>query len=240
MNWPDERMLAFDLETTSTDPFTAAPVSFAMVAVEGGKVGKGRVGLVKPGIPIPPGASDVHGITDEMVAARGGDLDKTINGIYDHLIDVQNMGIPVVGSNLRYDLTVVDTHLRRIHRHGLRELGWEGHCLDALVLDRYVDKYRTGKRNLAALCHHYRINFDTAHNAADDAVAAVNIVRAIAAAKIDVRESSLEALQIIQRDAYHEFIAHLRDYNAEKGRDPIGDEQFGWPLPGELPEGEEL
>jgi DNA polymerase-3 subunit epsilon len=239
MSWADGRILGLDLETTGADPLTAIPVSFALIAFEGGVTGKARVGLVNPGVPIPPEATQVHGITDEMVAVRGGDLDKTIKGIFDYLIDVENMGVPLGGANIRFDLTVMDTHLRRIHRHGLRELGWQGHCLDALVLDRHVDRYRSGSRKLAALCHHYRINYEQAHNATDDVIAAVGVVRAIAAAHLDIREASLEALQITQCDAYHEFISHLREYNAEKGRDPIGDEQFGWPLPGELPEGEE-
>lgn len=238
MTWADERMLAFDLETTGTDPLTAVPVSFALVAIEAGKVGKGRTGLVNPRIPIPEEATAVNGITNEMTNKRGGDLDRTVNGIYDYLIDVQKMGIPVVGSNLRYDLTVVDSHLRRIHRHGLRELGWEGHCLDALVLDRHVDRYRKGKRALPALCHHYRVNYGDAHDASEDAVAAANVVRAISAAHLNVREMSLEALQIIQRDAYHEFISHLSEYRVEKGEEPIDQEQYGWPLPGELPEEE--
>jgi DNA polymerase-3 subunit epsilon len=64
-----ERPIVFyDLETTGVDTKTDRIVSMCFVKVlpDGKKETKTR--LVNPTIPIPKGASEVHGITDEMVA----------------------------------------------------------------------------------------------------------------------------------------------------------------------------
>ena len=228
-------MLGFDLETTGTDPQEALPVSFAMVGFEQGRAVKSRVGLVNPGKPIPPEATGVHGITDRMAAERGGDLERSVMGIWGYLMDVEKMGAPVVGMNLRYDLTIVDTLLRRFTKHGLRELGWQGLCVDALVLDRHLDRYRRGRRKLAALCHEYQIAYEDAHNARADVVAAVDVVRAIAARHAEVRESSLQQLHLLQVLAYDEWAVEFSKYRVEHGEAPLDDAEYGWPLPGERP-----
>ena len=236
MTWADGKMLGFDLETTAADPTQALPVSFALVAFDFGQIGKARMGLVNPGVPIPPESTGIHGITDEMVHERGGDLEKSINGIWSYLMDVEQMGIPLVGCNIRYDLTVIDTQLRRFTRHGLRELGWGGLCLDALVLDRYVDRYRTGKRTLAALCHNYQVSFGAAHEATTDVVASVEVVRAIAARSRDLRETPLEMVQLLQQETYHDWATTFSEYRVQRGEEPLGENDYGWPLPGEIPE----
>lgn len=57
----------FDLETTGTDVEKDFIVSINIIKImPGGEVEK-KGALLNPGIPIPEGASSVHGITDEMV-----------------------------------------------------------------------------------------------------------------------------------------------------------------------------
>jgi DNA polymerase-3 subunit epsilon len=63
-----KKPLAFiDLETTGVNPGTDRIVEIAIVKIltDGTKSVKRK--LINPGMPIPKGASDVHGITDEMV-----------------------------------------------------------------------------------------------------------------------------------------------------------------------------
>ena len=60
--------IAFDLETTGIQPKTDAIVEIGAVRFEGSEpVGRFST-LINPGRPIPPEASAVNGITDEMVA----------------------------------------------------------------------------------------------------------------------------------------------------------------------------
>lgn len=73
-------LVIFDLETTGTDPREDRIVQLAMERLvpcdqddcgehpAGFELQERKVYLFNPGIPIPPGATEVHGITDEMVA----------------------------------------------------------------------------------------------------------------------------------------------------------------------------
>jgi len=65
-----DRPLCFiDIETTSADPKTARIVAVAAVRTGPGTARPVTLSLlVNPGVPIPPEASEVHGITDQDVA----------------------------------------------------------------------------------------------------------------------------------------------------------------------------
>src|ERR1017187_5225384 len=126
MRWSSGPMLGFDLESTSIDPLTALPVSFALSHFHAGERISGRYGLVDPGIPIPEETTKIHGITDEAVKERGGSLIRSIAGITETLITASDEGTPVVGMNVRSDLTIVDAQCRAIDGRGLRDLGWHG------------------------------------------------------------------------------------------------------------------
>ena len=63
-----KKPIAFiDLETTGTNLGSDRIVEIAIVKIlsDGSRIVKRK--LINPGIPIPTGASDIHGITDEMV-----------------------------------------------------------------------------------------------------------------------------------------------------------------------------
>jgi DNA polymerase-3 subunit epsilon len=84
--------------------------------------------------------------------------------------------------NARYDLSLLD---RECRRHGLASVGERlggepSPVIDPLVLDKHVDRYRKGTRALHALCAHYGVQLDDAHNARADAVAAARVVRRMA------------------------------------------------------------
>jgi DNA polymerase-3 subunit epsilon len=64
-----ERIVVVDTETTGMSPGDGhALVEIATVVLENGAIGETWSSLVQPGRPIPPDASNVHGITDVMVA----------------------------------------------------------------------------------------------------------------------------------------------------------------------------
>ena len=56
--------------------------------------------------------------------------------------------------------------------------------MDPLVIDRQMDRYRSGKRRLEALCRTYGVALAGAHDAGSDADATVGIVRAMAVKRI--------------------------------------------------------
>ena len=63
-----KKPLAFiDLETTGINPGTDRIVEIAIVKILTDGTRSIKRKLVNPGMPIPKGSSDIHGITDEMV-----------------------------------------------------------------------------------------------------------------------------------------------------------------------------
>lgn len=61
-------LVFFDLETTGVDIATARIVQIALHRMEPDGSSMEYEQLVNPGIPIPPGATQVHGIRDADVA----------------------------------------------------------------------------------------------------------------------------------------------------------------------------
>lgn len=215
--------MGFDLETTGVDPFSDLPVSFAFAWFAGGAAGELRRAVVNPGRPIDPAAVAVHGISDARAAAEGLPLGDALARIAGELVGLSDQQVPVVGMNVGYDLTLVDSALRRNGQPGLVERGWRGPVIDVLVIDRHADRWRKGRRNLAALCAHYQVVQVDAHDAAGDAVAAVEVALRIAGRHRWVAAMSPGALHRAQI-AWHQTWASRR---IERG----GDRPFGpWPI----------
>ncbi len=230
--WFDGEVLAFDLETTGVDKFNDVPVSFALVTMRGGEVMTRRHCLVNPGRPIPPGAAAIHGISNERAEAEGIELASAIEEISTTLLETSASGVPVVGFNLSYDLTMVDACSRGLGKQGLKEQGWVGPVLDPLVIDRGVDRYRSGKRTLETMCDRFGIENTAAHDAAADAIASALVLRALADQHPEVRETDAAALTA-QQVAWHRTWAESFDkWLREKGRPGMDERDFVWPISG--------
>lgn len=74
----------FDLETTGVNVVTDRIVEIAILKLLPNGNKESKTWLVNPGIPIPKGASDVHGITDDKVA--DAPLFKQLSGEIHHYI----------------------------------------------------------------------------------------------------------------------------------------------------------
>lgn len=166
--WWEGRLLGFDLETTAPDPEEARIVSAAVVLVGGGQERVSRTWLVDPGVPIPPEATEVHGITTEQAQELGRPFADVAAEIVDALLEVQTWGAPLVAFNARYDLTVLARELGRLGG----TIGTPEVVVDPLVIDKHLDRYRKGSRKLDAICAHYGATLEQAHDADSDALAA--------------------------------------------------------------------
>jgi DNA polymerase-3 subunit epsilon len=65
-------------------------------------------------------------------------------------------------------------------RNGLEPLSDPKPIIDPLVLDKFVDQYRSGKRTLQVAASVYGVELSDAHNATADAIAAGKVAQAIA------------------------------------------------------------
>ena len=222
------RIGVFDLETTGVDVDTSRIVS-ACIAVlddEGGVVARWDW-LADPGIPIPEGASAVHGITTERARRDGRQSRVVIAEITQALRVLFATGIPVVVYNAPYDLTLLD---RECRRNGLEPIDAPGPVIDPLVIDKTVDRYRKGKRTLEVAAAHYQVALDDAHDAGADAIAAGRVAWALLKSFPDELDIPLADLHGRQEIWFAEHEARFRDYLRSVKGDEVTFEAAAWPI----------
>lgn len=163
----------FDLETTGIDVESDRIVT-AFIGVLDAATGvfvEKHSWLLNPGIPIPEGASAVHGITTERAQREGTDAAEGVFKIAQRLDILDRQGLPIVIYNASYDLTLLDRELQR-HYPGTRQTVPRV-VFDPLVLDKGIDKYRKGSRKLVDVAAHYRVPVEAnAHDAEADCLMA--------------------------------------------------------------------
>ncbi|MGW7139664.1 exonuclease domain-containing protein [Streptomyces xanthophaeus] len=232
MSWTSGPLTAFDLETTGTDVETDRIVTAAVVRLEpDGSVAQERTWLLDPGVAIPEQASAIHGISTEHARAHGVPAAEAVEEIARAIAQELGSGTPLVVMNARYDLSLLD---RECRRHGVPSVserlgGVPAPVIDPLVIDKHVDKYRKGKRALYALCAHYGVQLDDAHDARADAVAAARVVRSLAERHRPVGGMALAELQELQIRAAAEQSVSLQRY-LRRTADPATVVEPAWPL----------
>ena len=204
-------LAVFDLETTGLDLEQARIVTACAVTIdEQGQVSDSNTEwLADPGIEIPEAASNVHGITTDIARAKGRNAKEVVSEIIETLRGFFSAGIPVVAYNAPYDFTIL--HHEAL-RNGLEPLSNPMPIIDPLILDKFVDQYRSGKRTLQAAASVYGVQLSDAHNATADAIAAGKVAQAIArkyASKLPADVIELHDAQKIwsvqQDDSYEIF-----------------------------------
>jgi DNA polymerase-3 subunit epsilon len=235
--WYEGPLTAFDTETTGVDVETDRIVSAAVV-VQDAPGCRPRVSrwLVNPGVPVPRAATAVHGLTEEHLQRNGRWPAPVMYEIAEQLAEHSTLGRPLVVMNAPFDLTLLDRELRR-HRASSLERWFATsplRVLDPLVLDKHLDRYRKGRRTLTDLCAHYEVTLTEAHDAGADALAALEVVRALGrrfAARLDrLTPAELHALQV---DWHAAQARGLQAWFARSGTEETVDPS--WPLRPELP-----
>ncbi|HZE01397.1 MAG TPA: exonuclease domain-containing protein [Pseudonocardiaceae bacterium] len=178
-HWIGGELLLFDTETDSPEPDDAHLIQSAIIHVRPGQERRQWKWLCRPDRPIPPGATAVHGISTEQATADGQPRADVLDEMMAVLSDWRP-GVPLLGHNIVFDLTVLDRNLGR-------ELGTElritGPVVDTLLVDKCADKWRPGERTLTTQCEHYKIKLTAAHDAFADALAAGHLAWRLATCK---------------------------------------------------------
>ncbi|MFE1948960.1 3'-5' exonuclease [Streptomyces sp. NPDC059524] len=231
MGWHRELLIGFDLETTGTDPREARIVTGAVIEVRDGAVLGHRQWLADPGVPIPADAVAVHGISDERARAEGEPADRVADAIAEVLVGYWRTGVPVVAYNATFDLTLLSAELARYGLPSLRErLGFDpAPVVDPYTIDRSVDRYRRGKRNLEAVCTEYGVTLDAAHDASADALAAARLARAIGERHAKVAALGPAELHRRQVDWYADWATDFQAFLRSKG-DETATVDTVWPI----------
>ncbi|MFL4474663.1 3'-5' exonuclease [Paeniglutamicibacter sp. MACA_103] len=222
-SWHNLPRAAFDLETTGRDPLDARIVTASIVVVNGrSEILQTREWLVDPGVAIPEEAAAIHGVTTAKAQAEGMDAATAVAEISAFLADLF-LTMPVMAFNAAYDFTVLD---REAKRHLVAPIV-ASPVIDPYILDKQVDKYRRGKRNLSVMSDFYGVQLVNAHTSAADAAATIGIADAQAAKypKLQVDAAELHASQVVWAA---EQAASLQEFFRRKDPAAVVDGQ--WPV----------
>jgi DNA polymerase-3 subunit epsilon len=157
--------LYFDLETTGVDKIADKIVEIAIVRFDGEKRFEFQ-SYINPEIPIPKAASDIHGITDEIIkdAPTFKQLAKKIHNIFS--------GCDLYGYNIiAFDIPFIVNQLNLC--------GFELELDKVLFIDACVIFKRQYERTLTAAVKHYTGEDHTgAHGALADVEATIAVLTA--------------------------------------------------------------
>jgi DNA polymerase-3 subunit epsilon len=151
------RFIAFDLETTGTVPGVDSIIEIGAIRFIDGTVDAIFSTLVDPKRPIPPGASQVNGITDDMVTGK-----PLIKDLLDPLADFCGDDL-MIAHNANFDAQFLTASIKKFETRAPRGL-----VLDTLAIARKVipglPNYRLG-----TLVQHLNIPTTDFHRAEEDA-----------------------------------------------------------------------
>ena len=219
----------FDLETTGIDVESDRIVTAHVGVLDSsGTVLRAGDWLADPGVAIPSGASDIHGVTTERARAEGRPAAEVVAEITAALRELFDAGIPVVAYNAPYDFSLLK---HECLRHGIAPIEQPSPVIDPLVVDKSIDRYRKGKRTLDAVATHYAVVLDDAHQASADAIAAGRVAQAIAVRYADSLPATAEELHTQQIAWARDQAASLTEYFIKVGRlDPDDALDGSWPI----------
>lgn len=156
-------LVFFDLETTGVNTSTDRIIQLAGIKLMPEWTRETRMLLINPTISIPAGASEVHGITDDMVADQ-----PTFREVSNELYDWMS-GCDLAGYNSNnFDIPML------CEEFGRCDIVWptkDTHLIDVLTIERMVNSHKlweTYKR-------YYGTELENAHDALADTQATLDI-----------------------------------------------------------------
>ncbi len=160
----DRPLAVFDIESTGINRRADRIIDLAIVMLHPGGERTEHTYRVNPGMPIPPGSTEVHGITDEDVK-DAPPFEKVAPGIRDLLSNCDLGGFNV----LHFDIPLLCEEFRRA---GI-DFDMEGRR----VLDAQRIYHKKEPRDLTAALHFYcgEMHLD-AHGALSDVLATIRVV----------------------------------------------------------------
>ncbi|MEO8194069.1 MAG: UvrD-helicase domain-containing protein [Gemmatimonadales bacterium] len=171
---------AVDIETTDSDVSRAELVEIAAVRVRQGRVVDEFHSLVRPGVPISPGAFEAHRITEQEVSEA-----PSFEEVWPRFRDFCGRDVIVAHNGHNFDFPI----LRRMA--GEAEFT-DFYTYDTLILAREL---LTGSASLGNLARVYGIPAGQAHRALDDTTTLAHVFLALGEQKVvRARKTTLDSL----------------------------------------------
>lgn len=212
LNFP---LCGFDSETTGVQVYDVENtkiVSFAMIFQENeDSEPKIREWLLNPGIDIPEGASDIHGITTEMARENGMDYVTGLQEIADAFEFVIYHGIVLTAYNGSFDITLLRNQFDHHNIRFNRDLWGQFYMIDPLVMDKAIDRFRKGKRTLGVVASLNGYSLEDAHEATADVLATIHVARKIIKKYVDHHISRGATMHTLDNIMAHQCV----DYHSQ-------------------------
>jgi DNA polymerase III epsilon subunit family exonuclease len=164
----DVSFAVVDVETTGIDPETDRVIQVAAIVINGeGEIVESFDTVVRPENPAQytHGAEHVHGISMEQVS-QGMPLREALEKVW-----TISEGNVFTAHNAMFDISFLHAESARVGLENKIDT-----YVDTLALARRTDQERTRKHSLHALCEHYGINHENAHEAKSDATATAELL----------------------------------------------------------------
>jgi DNA polymerase III epsilon subunit family exonuclease len=164
----DVSFAVVDFETTGIDPETDRVIQVAAIVINGeGEIVESFDTVVRPENPAQytHGAEHVHGISVEQVA-KGMPLREALEKVW-----TISKGNVFTAHNAMFDINFLHAESARVGLENKIDT-----YVDTLALARRTDQDRTRKHSLHALCEHYGIDHENAHEAKSDATATAELL----------------------------------------------------------------
>ena len=164
----DVSFAVVDFETTGINPETDRVIQVAAIVINGeGEIVESFDTVVRPESPAQytHGAEHVHGISAEQVA-QGMPLREALEKVW-----TISKGNVFTAHNAKFDINFLHAESQRVGLENKIDT-----YVDTLALARKTDQERTRKHSLQALCEHYGISHENAHEAKSDATATAELL----------------------------------------------------------------
>ena len=210
----------WDVESTGTSIENDRIITcYAMIQSIKGEILREQHWVIDPGVDVPKGASDVHGMSTEWVREHGRkDAAQAIFEIATFLTGAINDKHPIVGYNNSFDLGILDRELIRHGTGGLAQLPMRGvpAFFDPIIYDRAMDKYRKGGRKLMDVARHYGIPIDESrlHQAEYDVIVTARLAWLL----LKKSPHTVSELQGLQEAWKRDWAGGLTKYFANSGK----------------------
>lgn len=145
------KLVTFDVESTGVNTDTDRIVTCFLRARDGDTILYENSWIIDPGVEVPEGAAEVHGMDTTWVQENGRkDVAEAIGEIAKALADYSRDGFVIAAYNGAYDLAILDSELERHHGEGLETSAEfrESRYIDPAIFSRVFDKYVKGGHQL--------------------------------------------------------------------------------------------
>ncbi len=219
--WHHGKLVGLDCESTGVNPKIDRIVQFALVA--GSE--ESYQWLINPGIPVPPAATEIHGLSTEFLEENGLAPEIAFREISQTITRLHQSETSFVVFNAPYDLPILRAELQR---NMVPVPNFAGlHVIDPMILLWGLHDRQLMRQSVA--CARYSIDPGTAHQALDDARAVLALAQAVGSCHPELAQLSATELMTTQREWWQEKATDWNNYASRAGRSL--DDPAGWPLP---------